>query len=86
MTDTPYTLRDGVYRSTYEGRAWLAASPPGGAAFGCDRTPCLVVTGDLAAARARLAPPVVSGDARARVSGTCPSCRRERYSWAPGGT
>ena len=67
MTDTPYTVEDGVYRSTYEGRAWLAASPPGGAAFGCDRTPCLVVTGDLAAARARLAPPVVSGDARTRA-------------------
>ena len=56
MTDTPYTVRDGVYRPTYGGRGWLAASLPGGAAFGCDRTPCLVVTGDLAAARARLAP------------------------------
>ena len=67
MTDTPYTVRDGVYRPTYGGRGWLAASLPGGAAFGCDRRPCLVVTGDLDAARARLAPPVVSGDARTRA-------------------
>lgn len=73
MPDQPYTAREGIYRATYGGRKWLAASPPGGAAFGGERKPCLVVTGDLDVVRRRLDPPPTLPSFR-KVAGTCPAC------------
>lgn len=53
MPDQPYTIRDGWHFPIRDSRrsSWLA-SPERHP----DDVPCLVVTGDLAAARARLAP------------------------------
>lgn len=51
MPDQPYTIRDGWYRD--EGGAyWQAVGVAGMPAY----EPCFVVTGDLDAARRRLAP------------------------------
>ena len=60
MPDQPYTIRDGWYRD--EGGAyWQAVGVAGMPAY----EPCFVVTGDLDAARRRLAP--LPADTRTRA-------------------
>ena len=55
MSDAPFTIRDGWFRETYAARQWLASDRMP-ASKARSRVPCLVVTGDVSAARARLAP------------------------------